>query len=274
MEKWLDGNGSPRPFIAPGLAYDRPAEADPELAARSSSAARLRDDALLRGGDQVCKARPAARHRGRRCPPPARSSSMVSECGLTDPTAPNQANDRSASNRLTHRRLRNSASDLQALTFGNGRSNSGKVTLNSMFPTPSGGRCATAVQTIHGLSRPSGACCRCRESFTDSSNNPAPRRIALAMGVVGITTWFLRKARHSTGLRTELPEEAAEPLGFPSAGRAQHRDLAVRVHGLTVGRARLQAYGKRRAGGNGGNLIPPRPFLKRGQEEAMALATP
>ena len=90
--------------------------------------------------------------------------------------------------------------------------------------------------------------------------------MALSLGVEH-HKWFLRKMGQLDRLRTELPE-SAEPLVPRNWGELNTVTIAF-GHGLSV--APLQAMMAIGALMNGGNLIPPT-FLKRSEQEAMALA--
>ena len=104
------------------------------------------------------------------------------------------------------------------------------------------------------------------EIFTYSSNI-GTARMALKLGVEYHKA-FLRKIGQLDRLRTELPE-SAEPLVPKRWGELNTVTIAF-GHGLSV--APLQAMMGIGALMNGGNLIPPT-FLKRSEQEAMALAT-
>src|SRR5581483_5320235 len=103
------------------------------------------------------------------------------------------------------------------------------------------------------------------EIFTYSSNIGAAR-IAMAMGVDAHKA-FLNKMGQLDRLRTELPE-SAEPIVPKRWGELNTITIAF-GHGLSV--APLQAMMAVGALVNGGHMIPPT-FLKRGEQEAMALA--
>jgi cell division protein FtsI (penicillin-binding protein 3) len=79
---------------------------------------------------------------------------------------------------------------------------------------------------------------------------------------------FLKKMGQLDRMRTELPE-SAEPL-LPRRWVELNTVTIAFGHGLSV--APLQAMMAIGALMNGGNLIPPT-FLKRSEQEAMALAT-
>src|SRR6202022_3576712 len=104
-----------------------------------------------------------------------------------------------------------------------------------------------------------------KEVFTYSSNIGAAR-IALGQGVEAHKA-FLAKMGQLTRLRTELPESAS-PLVPRRWGELNTVTIAF-GQGLSV--APLQAVMGIDALVNGGYLIPPT-FLKRSEEEAMAVA--
>ena len=178
-----------------------------------------------------------------------------------DPNSPKQANDPLRINRLTTG-VYEMGSTFKALTLAMAL-DSGKVTLNSAFdarvPLRYGGF------TIHDYHAQNGAL-SVPEIFTYSSNI-GTARMALAMGVEH-HQWFLRKMGQLDRLRTELPE-SAEPLVPKRWGELNTVTIAF-GHGLSV--APLQAVMGINALMNGGYLIPPT-FLKRSEEEALALAT-
>src|SRR6202008_2234623 len=103
------------------------------------------------------------------------------------------------------------------------------------------------------------------EVFTFSSNVGAAR-VALGQGVEAHKA-FLRKLGQLERLRTELPESAS-PI-VPKRWSELNTITIAFGHGIAV--APLQAGMGVSALVNGGYLIPPT-FLKRSEQEAMALA--
>src|SRR3981189_1158802 len=139
---------------------------------------------------------------------------------------------------------------------------SGKVDLNSMWdargPLHYG---KFAIHDDHALGR----MINTKEVFYYSSNVGAAR-IAMSQGVEAHKA-FLRKLGQLERLRTELPESASPILpkrwsGLNTVPIAFGRGIAV---------APLQAVMGIDALVNGGYLIPPT-FLKRTEQEAMAIA--
>jgi cell division protein FtsI (penicillin-binding protein 3) len=140
---------------------------------------------------------------------------------------------------------------------------SGKISLKDSFDA------RAALQhgrhTIHDF-HPQNRVLTVPEIFTYSSNIGSAR-MALKLGVEH-HQWFLRKLGQLDRLRTELPE-SAEPL-LPRRWSELNTVTIAYGHGLSV--APLQAMMGLGALMNGGYLIPPT-FRKRGEREAMALAT-
>jgi cell division protein FtsI (penicillin-binding protein 3) len=112
---------------------------------------------------------------------------------------------------------------------------------------------------------PKGRFISMKEVFTFSSNIGAAR-IALSQGVEAHKA-FLRKMGQLDRLRTELPESAS-PI-VPKHWSDLNTITIAFGHGLAV--APLQAVMGVDALVNGGYLIPPT-FLKRTEQEAMAMA--
>src|SRR3978361_1383070 len=139
---------------------------------------------------------------------------------------------------------------------------SGKSDLNSMWdarvPLQYG---KFAIHDDHPLGR----MISMREVFTFSSNVGAAR-IALSQGVEAHKA-FLRKMGQLERLRTELPESASPIL--PKHWAELNTVTIAFGHGMAV--APLQAVMGIDALVNGGYLIPPT-FLKRTEQEAMAIA--
>jgi cell division protein FtsI (penicillin-binding protein 3) len=117
--------------------------------------------------------------------------------------------------------------------------------------------------TIHDT-HPVGRNITLSEVFTFSSNVGAAK-IALAQGVEAHKA-FLKKLGQMDRLRTELPESAS-PI-VPKRWTELNTSTASFGHGIAV--APLQAVMGINACINGGMLIPPT-FLKRSEEEAMAI---
>ncbi len=118
--------------------------------------------------------------------------------------------------------------------------------------------------TIHD-DHPLGRMLNMQEVFTYSSNVGAAR-IALSQGIEAHKA-FLRKMGQLDRLRTELPESAS-PI-VPKRWAELNTVTIAFGHGLSV--APLQAVMGIDALVNGGYLIPPT-FLKRTEQEAMAVA--
>ena len=139
---------------------------------------------------------------------------------------------------------------------------SGKITLKSAFdarfPLQYGKH---TIHDYHAQNR----ILTVPEIFTYSSNI-GTARMAVSLGVEH-HKWFLKKMGQLDRLRTELPE-SAEPL-VPKRWMELNTVTIAFGHGLSV--APLQAMMAIGALMNGGNLIAPT-FLKRSEEEAMALA--
>src|SRR5664280_2873047 len=253
IEKWLDGQGLAALHMA-GLATD-------QLQRPVQLALDLRVQFALR--DELVKAREKFK---------AKASSgvivnvntgeivaLVSEPDY-DPNNPREANDPTRINRLTTG-VYEMGSSFKSFTLAMAL-DSGKVTLDSKFDAR--GDLHYGKFTIHDfhaqkriLSVP--------EIFTYSSNIGAAR-MALSVGVEQHKA-FLKKLGQLDRLRTELPE-SAEPLVPKRWGELNTVTIAF-GHGLSV--APLQAVMGISALVNGGYLIPPT-FLKRTEQEAMALA--
>jgi cell division protein FtsI (penicillin-binding protein 3) len=253
IEKWLDGQGLAALHMA-GLATDR-------LQRPVELALDLRVQFALR--DELVKAREMFS---------AKAASgivvnvntgeivaMVSEPDY-DPNNPREANDPLRINRLTTG-VYEMGSTFKVLTVAMAL-DSGKATLASTFdasrPLQYGRFAIHDYEPMHrALSVP--------EIFTYSSNIGAAR-MALAVGVDAHQA-FLKKMGQLDRLRTELPE-SSEPIVPKHWGELNTVTIAF-GHGLSV--APLQAVMGIAATLNGGRLIPPT-FLKRGADEANALA--
>jgi cell division protein FtsI (penicillin-binding protein 3) len=138
----------------------------------------------------------------------------------------------------------------------------GKVDLNSMWDARA--PLQYGKFTIHD-SHSLGRFINTKEVFYYSSNIGAAR-IALSQGVEAHKA-FLRKMGQLERLRTELPESAS-PL-LPKHWSELNTVTIAFGQGLSV--APLQAVMGINALVNGGYLIPPT-FIKRSEQEAMALA--
>ncbi len=140
---------------------------------------------------------------------------------------------------------------------------SGRYTINSTFDARSALRYGRhTINDFHAKSR----IMTTPEVFVYSSNI-GTARMALGLGVEH-HRGFLRRAGQLDRLVTELPENAA-PIVPARWGELNTMTIAF-GHGLAV--APLQAAMATGALMNGGLLIPPT-FLKRGEDEAKALAT-
>ena len=177
-----------------------------------------------------------------------------------DPNNPRDALDPTRINRLTTG-VYEMGSTFKALTVAMAL-DSGKITLKSAFdarfPLQYGKH---TIHDYHAQNR----ILTLPEIFTYSSNI-GTARMAVSLGVEH-HKWFLKKMGQLDRLRTELPE-SAEPL-VPKRWMELNTVTIAFGHGLSV--APLQAMMAIGALVNGGNLIAPT-FLKRSEEEAMALA--
>jgi len=177
-----------------------------------------------------------------------------------DPNNPRDALDPTRINRLTTG-VYEMGSTFKALTMAMAL-DSGKITLKSAFdarfPLQYGKH---TIHDYHAQNR----ILTLPEIFTYSSNI-GTARMAVSLGVEH-HKWFLKKMGQLDRLRTELPE-SAEPL-VPKRWMELNTVTIAFGHGLSV--APLQAMMAIGALMNGGNLIAPT-FLKRSEEEAMALA--
>ncbi len=177
-----------------------------------------------------------------------------------DPNNPREALDPTRINRLTTG-VYELGSTFKALTIAMAL-DSGKITLKSAFdarfPLQYGKH---TIHDYHAQNR----ILTVPEIFTYSSNI-GTARMAVSLGVEH-HKWFLKKMGQLDRLRTELPE-SAEPL-VPKRWMELNTVTIAFGHGLSV--APLQAMMAIGALMNGGNLIAPT-FLKRSEEEAMALA--
>ena len=254
IEKWLDGRGLADLHMA-GFATEhqqKPVELAVDLRVQHA----LREELMV--ARQKYKAVAAAGLIS-----DVRTGEIVAMVSVPDydPNNPREALDPTRINRLTTG-VYEMGSTFKALTVAMAL-DSGKVTLKSSFdarfPLQYG---KYIIHDYHAQSR----VLTVPEIFTYSSNI-GTARMAVSLGVEH-HKWFLKKMRQLDRLRTELPE-SAEPL-FPKRWMELNTVTIAFGHGLSV--APLQAMMAIGALTNGGNLIPPT-FLKRGEEEALALAT-
>src|SRR6516165_3885946 len=253
IEKWLDRNGLADLHLA-GLATDRlqmPVELSIDLRAENA----LRDE-LVKARDKY-KAKAAAG-----LLTDVRTDEIIALVSVPDydPNNPREALDPSRINRLTTG-VFEMGSTFKALTLAMAL-DSGKVSLrdsfDARFPLQYGKH---TIHDYHAQNR----VLTVPEVFTYSSNI-GTARMAVSLGVEH-HRWFLKKMGQLDRLRTELPE-SAEPL-VPKRWMELNTVTIAFGHGLSV--APLQAMMAIGALMNGGNLIPVT-FLKRSEEEAMALA--
>jgi cell division protein FtsI (penicillin-binding protein 3) len=253
MEKWLDTNGLADLHRA-GFATDRlqrPIELSVDLRVEHA----LRDELLKAKEKFHAKAASGLVSN-------VRTGEIVAMVSVPDfdPNSPKEAHDPDRINRLTTG-IYEMGSTFKAFTLAMAL-DSGKINLNSMWDAR--GPLHYGKFTIHD-SHPLGRVINTKEVFTYSSNVGAAR-IALSQGVEAHRA-FLTKMGQLQRLRTELPESAA-PLVPRRWGELNTVTIAF-GQGLSV--APLQAVMGIDALVNGGYLIPPT-FLKRSEEEAMAVA--
>ncbi len=253
IEKWLDSRGLADLHMA-GLAHDRlqePVRLAVDLRVQHAMrdelvAARARFKAIAAAGLLT----------------DVRTGEIIAMVSVPDydPNNPREALDPTRINRLTTG-VFEMGSTFKALTVAMAL-DSGKITLKSSFdarfPLQYGKH---TIHDFHAQNR----ILTVPEIFTYSSNI-GTARMALSLGVEHHKT-FLRKMGQLDRLRTELPE-SAEPLVPRRWGELNTVTIAF-GHGLSV--APLQAMMAFGALMNGGHLIPPT-FLKRTQDEAMALS--
>jgi cell division protein FtsI (penicillin-binding protein 3) len=252
MEKWLDSNGLADLHRA-GFATDRlqqPVELSVDLRVEHA----LRDE-LLKAKDKF-HAKAASGLVSN-----VKTGEIVAMVSLPDfdPNNPKEAHDPDRINRLTTG-VYEMGSTFKAFTLAMAL-DAGKD-LNSMWDAR--GPLHYGKFAIHD-DEPKGRFISMKEVFTFSSNVGAAR-IALGQGVEAHKA-FLRKMGQMERLRTELPESAA-PLVPKHWGELNTVTIAF-GHGIAV--APLQAVMGIDALVNGGYLIPPT-FLKRSEQEAMAIA--
>jgi cell division protein FtsI (penicillin-binding protein 3) len=253
MEKWLDNNGLADLHRA-GFATDRlqkPIELSVDLRVEHA----LRDELMKAKEKFHTKAASGLVSN-------VRTGEIVAMVSLPDfdPNDPKEAHDPDRINRLTTG-VYEMGSTFKAFTLAMAL-DTGKYDLNSLWDARAPlhyGKFA-----IHD-DEPKGRFISMKEVFTFSSNIGAAR-IALSQGVEAHKA-FLRKMGQLDRLRTELPESAS-PI-VPKHWSDLNTITIAFGHGLAV--APLQAVMGVDALVNGGYLIPPT-FLKRTEQEAMAMA--
>lgn len=252
IEKWLDSNGLADLHRA-GFASDR-LQKPVELAVDLRVEHALRDE-LLKAKDKY-KAKAASGLISN-----VRTGEIVAMVSLPDfdPNNPREAHDPDRINRLTTG-VYEMGSTFKTLTLAMAL-DSGKANLGSMYdarmPLSYG---KFKIHDSHSLGR----FISLSEVFTFSSNIGAAR-VALGQGVEAHKA-FLKKVGQLDRLRTELPESAM-PI-VPKRWSELNTITIAFGHGLSV--APLQAVMGINAMINGGYLVPPT-FLKRSEEEAMAI---
>jgi cell division protein FtsI (penicillin-binding protein 3) len=253
IEKWLDSNGLADLHRA-GFASDRnqaPIELSLDLRVQHA----VRDELLW--AREKFKAQAAAG-----VVLDVRTGEIIAMVSVPDydPNNPHDAVDPTRINRLT-KGTYEMGSTFKALTLAMGL-DSGKVKLNSTFDARMPLRFGKFdIHDFHAQNR----VLTVPEIFTYSSNIGAAR-VALAIGVEGHKA-FLKKLGQLDRLQTELPE-SAKPIVPKHWGELNTITIAF-GHGLSV--APLQAVMGVAALVNGGHLMPPT-FLKRSQEEALAIS--
>jgi cell division protein FtsI (penicillin-binding protein 3) len=252
MEKWLDTNGLADLHRA-GFATDRlqrPVELSVDLRVEHA----LRDELMKAKEKFHTKAASGLVSN-------VRTGEIVAMVSLPDfdPNDPKEAHDPDRINRLTTG-VYELGSTFKAFTLAMAL-DAGKD-LNSMWDAR--GPLHYGKFTIHD-DEPKGRFISMKEVFTFSSNVGAAR-IALSQGVEAHKA-FLRKMGQMERLRTELPESASPIL--PKRWSELNTVTIAFGHGIAV--APLQAVMGIDALVNGGYLIPPT-FMKRSEEEAMAIA--
>jgi cell division protein FtsI (penicillin-binding protein 3) len=253
MEKWLDNNGLADLHRA-GLATDRlqrPIELSVDLRVEHA----LRDELLKAKEKFHAKAASGLVSN-------VRTGEIVAMVSVPDfdPNNPKEAHDPDRINRLTTG-VFEMGSTFKAFTLAMAL-DSGRYDLNSMWDAR--GPLHYGKFAIHD-DEPKGRFLSMKEVFTFSSNVGAAR-IALSQGVEAHKA-FLRKMGQLERLRTELPESASPIL--PKHWGDLNTVTISFGHGIAV--APLQAVMGIDALVNGGYLIPPT-FMKRSEEEAMAIA--
>jgi cell division protein FtsI (penicillin-binding protein 3) len=253
IEKWLDSRGLADLHLA-GLATDRLQE-PVQLAVDLRVQHAMRDELIAARSKFKAMAVAGVLT-------DVRTGEVISMVSLPDynPNNPREALDPTRINRLTTG-VFEMGSTFKALTVAMAL-DSGKITLKSSFDARAGLQYGKfTIHDFHAQNR----VLTVPEIFTYSSNI-GTARMALSLGVEH-HKWFLRKMGQLDRLRTELPE-SAEPLVPRRWGELNTVTIAF-GHGLSV--APLQAVSAIGALMNGGRLIPPT-FLKRSEQDAMALA--
>jgi cell division protein FtsI (penicillin-binding protein 3) len=253
MEKWLDSNGLADLHRA-GFATDRlqrPVELSVDLRVEHA----LRDELLKAKEKFHAKAASGLVSN-------VKTGEIVAMVSVPDfdPNSPKEARDPDRINRLTTG-VYEMGSTFKAFTLAMAL-DTGKYDLNSTWDAR--GPLHYGKFTIHD-DEPKGRFLNMKEVFTFSSNVGAAR-IALSQGVEAHKA-FLRKMGQMDRLRTELPESASPIL--PRHWAELNTVTIAFGHGMAV--APLQAVMGIDALVNGGYLIPPT-FMKRTEEEAMAIA--
>jgi cell division protein FtsI (penicillin-binding protein 3) len=253
MEKWLDTNGLADLHRA-GFATDRlqrPVELSVDLRVEHA----LRDELLKAKEKFHAKAASGLVSN-------VKTGEIVAMVSVPDfdPNSPKEARDPDRINRLTTG-VYEMGSTFKAFTLAMAL-DTGKYDLNSTWDAR--GPLHYGKFTIHD-DEPKGRFLNMKEVFTFSSNVGAAR-IALSQGVEAHKA-FLRKMGQMDRLRTELPESASPIL--PRHWAELNTVTIAFGHGMAV--APLQAVMGIDALVNGGYLIPPT-FMKRTEEEAMAIA--
>jgi cell division protein FtsI (penicillin-binding protein 3) len=253
MEKWLDSNGLADLHRA-GFATERLQRAV-QLSVDLRVEHALRDELLKAKEKYNAKAASGLVSN-------VRTGEIVAMVSVPDfdPNNPKQAHDPERINRLTAG-VYEMGSTFKAFTLAMAL-DAGKVDLNSMWDARA--PLQYGKFTIHD-SHSLGRFINTKEVFYYSSNIGAAR-IALSQGVEAHKA-FLRKMGQLERLRTELPESAS-PL-LPKHWSELNTVTIAFGQGLSV--APLQAVMGINALVNGGYLIPPT-FIKRSEQEAMALA--
>jgi cell division protein FtsI (penicillin-binding protein 3) len=253
MEKWLDTNGLADLHRA-GFATDRlqrPVELSVDLRVEHA----LRDELLKAKEKFHTKAASGLVSN-------VKTGEIVAMVSVPDfdPNNPKEAHDPDRINRLTTG-VYELGSTFKAFTLAM-TLDSGKYDLNSLWDAR--GPLHYGKFAIHD-DEPKGRFLNMKEVFTFSSNVGAAR-MALSQGVEAHKA-FLRKMGQTERLRTELPESASPIL--PKKWSELNTITIAFGHGIAV--APLQAVMGIDALVNGGYLIPPT-FLKRTEQEAMAMA--
>jgi cell division protein FtsI (penicillin-binding protein 3) len=253
MEKWLDNQGLADLHRA-GFATDRlqrPIELSIDLRVEHA----LRDELIKAKNKFSAKAASGLVAN-------VKTGEIVAMVSLPDfdPNSPKEAHDPDRINRLTTG-VYEMGSTFKAFTLAMAL-DTGKYDLNSTWDAR--GPLHYGKFAIHD-DEPKGRFLSMKEVFTFSSNVGAAR-IALSQGVEAHKA-FLRKMGQLERLRTELPESAS-PIVPKHWGDLNTITISF-GHGIAV--APLQAVMGVSALVNGGYLIPPT-FMRRSEEEAMALA--